>query len=268
MRFLVRRRISWVFIAWVAAGASLLITSRGEVCEDRVPPALKRYDPTIRTISALIHEDDPGVFILLQDQVGRWQKDVGVGDDVVSFGRLFLDRRMQCEFVFVDERHWFGFCAVYPWQGDSYRDIISKNFEYRHMIALDVYFIGASGYSCHPILLRKQVGTSDYSRNWANPRLSWAVVQEMARWAPSARRAVHLALEISPSRSRIHQLLSRSTGLPDGWRSSVFGIEELESMGSAPALIEAVPPEIQRNLSGEQLRGLEDFFDDKVLAIP
>jgi hypothetical protein len=261
-------RTSLTTKSWPYRNPAVLAIAVLAACLSFAPPAHGDDEATTRTISALMHEDDPGVFILLRDQVGRWQKDVGVGDEVVSFGRLFLDRRMQCEFVFVDERHWFGFCAVYPWQGDSYRDIISKNIEYRHMIALDVYFIGASAHSCHPILLRKQVGRSDYSRNWANPRLTWAVVQEMARWAPSARRAVHLALEISPSRSRIHQLLSRSTGLPDGWRSSVFGIEELESMGSAPALIEAVPPEIQRNLSGEQLRGLEDFFDDKVLAIP
>ena len=268
MSFFVRRRISWVFIAWVAAGASLFFTSRGGVCEDAEPVTLKRYDPTTRTISALIHEDDPGLFILVRYQGGQWQKDVGVGDDVVSFSRLFLDRRMRCQFVFVDDWHWFGVCAVYPWQGDSRRDVAWKSLEYRTSPKLDVYFIGSSRESCRPILLRTQVLSVEFSRNWESAGLYSAVALEMAEWEPSARRAVHRAVEISPSQSNIHRMLSRLHGLESGWHSTAFETDALVTMSKEPAYLEEIPAEIQMRLSGEQLRGMEDFFDDKVLAIP
>lgn len=252
---------------WVAA-ISLILASGGALCGEVGSGPPEDYDPAKLVISALSHEDDAGLFILLRDQAGKWQKDVGVGDAVISFAKVFLDRRMRCEFLYLDERHWFGACTVYPWQGDSVRDILMKNSQYRQTIKLDQYFISASRESCEPILVRRQVGYADLSRHWVSPRLNWAVAQEIALWSPSARRAVRNALKISPSRSHVHQMLARLHGLSDGWRSTVFDSDALEALGKEETRLEEIPNEIRLYLSGEQLRGLDEFFDDQVLAIP
>jgi hypothetical protein len=219
---------------------------------------------------ALFDDDGTGAFLLTRSSATQHQLDIGIDDRQVSFARLFLDRRMTCEFAFVNERRWFGACAVYPLAGDTPIDIAMKNRVYGEQIRLNLYFLGSSQEPCRPLLVRKGAPYFDL-REWQIPRLHNAIAQELAAWDQPSRGALQTAIQGFPRHLLTGRKLARALSVLLGHesRSPHFSEEEIRATFNVtrPGL-EEIPAEIQMRLSGEQLRGLEDFFDDKVLAIP
>jgi len=209
---------------------------------------------------------ETGIFLLFRSSLSGAdvvQADVGVGEDVVSFATLFLEKRAFCRFVYLADDKWFGVCDVFSVHFESLSEIVEIALEYAgtEVLSQDTFFLSSSGGECGPLLIKRAGKGFGPSQGERSPVFLLGVAREIGTWSVPERELLRNALDLAGGRGAnnlnwaVAGLLGKGTG-----ESAVTREEFIEGVD--------IPEEILDLLGEGQAEGLEEFFDDVVRNLP